>query len=256
MASEFLFKLKTRSRKIALYSREHIDLEAFSEVRPRDVVVETVPFPHFVVDDFFKPEIYQGLSEQFKNIQEKGFLEGTWSPDYFHRFDIDYDGYVYSPPPTLDSSNPTSIFFSLEWNWFFSKIFKQFTAFETMMAFHHHPIGDRTGFVHHDNADKTFSLQMQLSNGVVYSEGAPPTYQSRRKIALLYFLNNDGWEEGDGGEIGLYSADKNELLKKVAPINNRLLAFQISPLSMHAFQQNHKERNSIVQWFHVPGEYA
>ena len=75
-------------------------------------------------------------------------------------------------------------------------------------------------------------------------------------MAILFFLETDGWKEGDGGETGLYSADGKTLLKKVAPLNNRLLAFQISPLSMHAFQKNNTERNSVVQWLHAPAELA
>ena len=250
-------KLAVRMQKVALYSRERIDLEAFTDVRARDVTIIREPYPHIVVDDFFKPHIYQGLCTQFDEMKRKGFIEVPWSPDYFHQFNMDYDGYVYAPPATLDASNPLSVFFSLEWSWFFSKLFRQFTGFETSFAFHHHPPGNRTGFVHHDNTDKHFSPLRRLANGVMYGEG-PDTdpIVGHRKITMLYFLGNDAWQEGDGGETGLYSADGKTLVKKVAPINNRLLAFQISEKSMHAFQENHKDRDSIVQWFHVPPEFA
>ncbi len=257
MPSVFFTKLAIRTRKVALYSRDQINLEAFTDKRASDILVNPEPFPHIVVDDFFNPATYQALCGQFNTILEKGFLEGSWGPDYFHRFDIDYDGFVCTITGTLDAGNPTSLFFSLGWNWLFSKIFRQFVGFETSFAFHHHPPGDRTGFVHHDNVDKHFSPARQLANGVIYGEGPESDpIVSRRKIALLYFLNNDGWQEGDGGEVGLYSADKETLIKKVAPINNRMLAFQISERSMHAFQENRKNRNSIVQWFHVAPEFA
>lgn len=254
IGAHFPFKLRTRARKLALYSRDRIDLDRFANKRAHKAYIEQAPFPHLVIDDFLKPDAYRELSEKFDDIKSRGFIEEQWGNDYFHRFEVEYDGYVYTPLPTLDPANPLSLFFSLEWNWLFSKLFRQFTTFETTIAFHHHPAGDRTGFVHHDSADKPFSLQMELPNGVIYGDGAPPRYASRRKIALLYFLNNDGWREGDGGEIGLYAADGKSLTKKVAPLNNRLLAFQISPASMHAFQGNVRERNSIVQWFHAPGE--
>lgn len=257
MASAALFKLRTRIEKFALYHRDRIDLDAFTDIRDRTVTVEQSPFPHIVIDDFFKPEAYRALADRFMSVRQRGFLEGPWSPDYFHKFEIDYDGYVYTPVPTLDPADPMSVFYSLEWNWFFSKIFRQFTTLETSVAFHHHPPGNRTGFVHHDNADKRFSPVRRLPNGVLYGEGreTDPLVR-RRKIAFIYFLANDGWQEGDGGEIGLYSPDGKTLITKVAPINNRLLTFQISPISQHAFQENKRERNSVVQWLHVPGELA
>ena len=251
-----LLKWKTWAEMLALYSRDRIDMVPFTDVRDRNIRVEPAPFPHIVLDDFFIPDVYRGLSERFAAIARRGFLEEKWSPEYFHKFDIDYDGYVYTPSPTLNPTDPTSLFYSLEWNWFFSKIFRQFVTFETMLAYHHHPPGNRTGFVHNDNTDRPFSRERRLPNGVVYADGPPPSYRSRRKMALLFFLNNDGWKEGDGGETGLYSADGETLVKKVAPLNNRLLAFQISPISQHAFQENWRDRNSVVQWFHVPGELA
>jgi hypothetical protein len=257
MRSPTLFKLRTRLEKVALYHRDPVDLDAFTDVRDRRLALESAPFPHIIIDDFFKPDAYRMLAEQFATVQRRGFLEEAWSPDYFHRFEIDYDGYVYTPPPTLERTDPLSVFFSLEWNWFFSKLFRQFTTFETAPAFHHHPAGNRTGFVHHDNADKHFSPLRRLPNGVMYGEGnASDPLIRRRKIAILYFLENDSWKEGDGGEVGFYSADGKTLITKVAPLNNRLLAFQISPISQHAFQGNRRERNSIVQWFHAPGEFA
>ncbi|MDO8408304.1 MAG: 2OG-Fe(II) oxygenase [bacterium] len=257
MLSAFLTKFSVRAQKVAFYSHDRVDFEVATDTRARDIQVVPEPFPYIIVDDFFKPHIYHSLCIQFDEVKRRGLLEEPWSPDRFHRFNMDYDGYVYTPPPTLNRADPMSIFFSLEWNWFFSKIFRQFTGFETVVAFHHHPSGNRTGFVHHDNVDKRFSPLRRLANGVMYGEGAASDpVVAHRKIALLYFLGNDEWQEGDGGETGLYSADGKALVKKVAPINNRLLAFQISPISMHAFQENLKERNSIVQWFHVPPELA
>jgi len=257
MPTAFLRKFSVRAQKVALYSRDRIDISTHIEARTRNIKVISEPFPHVVIDNFFNSETYRVLTANFGEVKRRGFLDARWSPDFFHRFDMDYDGYVYAPAGTLDPGDPLSVFFSLEWNWFFSKIFRQFTGFETSFAFHHHPPGNRTGFVHHDNVDKHFSPARRLANGVMYGEG-PETdpIVAHRKIALLYFLGSDAWQEGDGGETGLYSADGKTLVKNVPPINNRLLAFQISEKSMHAFQENSKDRDSIVQWFHCPPELA
>lgn len=257
MLSDSFTTWAARAQKVALYWRDRIDLEAFTDKRAKDIAVTREPFPHIVINDFFKPAVYESLCARFAEIQQRGFLDGSWSPDHFHRFNIDYDGFVYEPRGTLDLPDPLAVFFCLEWQWFFSKIFQQQSGFEISLAFHHHPPGNRTGFVHHDNVDKHFSPARRLANGVFYGEGAPSEpIVARRKIALIYFLGNEAWREGDGGETGFYSNDGRTLIKKVAPVNNRLLAFQISPVSMHAFQENRRPRDSIVQWFHVPPELA
>jgi len=68
----------------------------------------------------------------------------------------------------------------------------------------------------------------------------------------MFYLANKPWQEGDGGETGLYANyNKNSLVKKIAPVNNRLFAFEISPVSFHGFLNNKKsERNTITHWIH------
>ena len=73
-----------------------------------------------------------------------------------------------------------------------------------------------------------------------------------RSIALIVYLGNDAVTDADGGGTGLYAPRGVAPAKVVAPQPNRLLAFQISPKSFHAFQTNATERNSITQWFHTP----
>ncbi len=255
MQSKTLFKIKTGIQKFALLSKEDIDLENFTDHKPKDIAVIKDPYPYIIVDDFFKPEVYQGLCEEFNKIKNKGFSESRKrNPNQFYRFDMDYDGYVFVPPPTLDKNNPLSFFFSLQWNRFMSHVFKQFTTFETRFAFHHHPVGDRTGFVHNDDVDMSFSSRMMLQNGVIYEEENPSDIKRRRILSILLYLNNDDWKEGDGGGTGIYAKDKKTLLKVVNPKNNRLFVFQTGPDSNHAFQTNKTPRSSLIQWFHVPPE--
>jgi hypothetical protein len=248
-----LFKLNTRIKKFALSSQEDMELENFTSVRAKDVAVINDPFPHLVIENFLKPEIYEALCQQFNEIKKRGLSrDKTDNREQFHAFDMNYDGYVYKPSGTVDPKNPLSLFYSLAWNSFFSKLFDQFTTFETTFAFHHHPAGDRTGFVHHDYSDKRFNSNSSLSNGMIWDNQEPCDLVRRRIISILFYLNNDVWKLGDGGETGIYSADQKKLLKTVPPINNSIFAFQTSQRSMHAFQGNKTERNSFVQWFHIP----
>jgi len=223
---------------------------------PRITTMESLPFPHIIADNFFKEEIYEKLLNHFRSVLDRGFSEED-DATKFHPFldlkgEYEYDGYVYVPRPEEEPS--LEVFFTLAWNLFFSKTFRQSTGWCTSLAYHHHPAGDQTGFVHHDNAFRAFSPHNQLSNGVIFRENSKDTasFQEMRAIALLYYLGDNPWKEGDGGETGIYQSSKESPMKLVAPKNNRLFAFEISPRSLHAFQENFKPRSSIVQWFHAP----
>lgn len=224
--------------------------------------VSNDPFPHIIVDDFLKDEPYRRLLAHFNSVVARGFSEGG---DYkrFHPFfnltgKYAYDGYLYIP----DAREPIMPVFpyTVAWNLLFASMFKRPTGWCTSFAYHYHPPHNRTGFVHSDFSSKMFSPVDRLRNGVIFRdrEGPQtvPTFKEQRTIALIYYLGNDDWKEGDGGETGLYVSETSTPATLVAPKNNRLLAFEISPKSFHAFQENKTVRTSIVQWFHVDEQWG
>jgi len=253
-------KLKIDKQRGAI--KESFPLHEYFD--PGSLFVETYPFPHVVVDNFFKDRVYQKLSCHFQRVLRRGFSRKEnlkrFEPFLNLKGKYAYDGYVYVPWYGEDQA--LDVFFSVEWNNFFSNIFKQITSWSTSMAYHHHPSGNRTGFVHHDHAEKEFTHNNELPNGVIFQEGHKTSrfsaldvdvFKEYRSIALIYYLGGTKeWKKGDGGETGLYVREGDSPVKLVAPINNRLLAFKISPHSFHAFQENHTPRSSIVQWFHSP----
>ncbi len=224
-------------------------------VRTGDVILVEEPFRHIVVDDFFTNEAYQDLCRVF-NAQLKKGLSETRSRDLFMRSPSGYDAYLFTPDPRGDY--PLSVFNSLPWIFSFSSLFDISPSMETKLEFHCHSPGSDDGWAHNDYNLCSFREE-KLSNGVnpwyhqcVYTDDVhgkqSGTLKRMRSVAILYFLNNS-WKDGDGGEVGLYV--NKQVVKKVAPINNRLLAFEISPTSFHGFLKNHAhERNSIIQWLH------
>lgn len=258
-----LFRLFTAVDKYQKSLDEDFDLKEYIQPHALSVKLELYPFRYAVIDDFFKPEFFEKISQYHQSLLSQGVSDNVKDTHKFHRFDekIDYDGYVFSPRPT--TQEPLKLFFSLKWNIFFSKLFHKPTTFGTNFALHHHTPKDRTGWVHHDYATYIFPHKLVLSNGVTATVGEEESYpedpkvyklffKQKRTIAIIYYLNNPEWKDGDGGETGLYSSkDKKSLVKKIAPVNNRLLVFDVSPASFHAFQENLKERNSVVQWFHA-----
>ena len=256
---KFLQNHELRMRKLKGSLKEDIELDDY--IQGQKMVIEKTPFPHFVVDNFFKEEYYQSLCKDFQVIFDRGLSE-VRDRNKFHPFlelkgELAYDGYSYPLWPGENKS--TDLFFSVEWNMFISKLCKTKTSLCTSLSYHYHPPGDRTGFVHSDDVEKGFLRNDELPTGVFFREydqtkfkpKNPFVFTEYRRIALLYYLNNT-WEEGDGGETGIYASIKGPLAKSVEPKNNRLFAFEISDKSFHAFQQNKTSRSSIIQWFYVP----
>ena len=252
MIKKHLERFRVTCQKYIGAEREDFSLADDGVPLLQNVTVISEPFPHIVVDNFFSETKYNLLVTFFSSIFSRGLSEDMHGSEKFHVFDMDYDGYVFRPTPTLAKENPLAFFYSIEWNRYFSSLFGQFTTLETNVALHHHPQGDRTGFVHNDFSNKHFS-QKRLTNTVApfVTDKGENTIESRRIIALIYYLDNDNWNESDGGETGLYDIDTVTLVKKVAPLNNRLFAFHISEQSFHAFQKNLRPRNSLIQWFHI-----
>jgi hypothetical protein len=251
-------KLNIDKRRGAL--AEEFDLFTALNQSASKLQVLNNPFPHIIIDNFFRQPVYEGLRDHFTRVLQRGLSE-TNDPTRFHAFvdlrgEFQYDGYLYVP--RFGEEKNLQIFFSLAWNLIFSKLFDQPTSYCTTLAYHHHPTGNKTGFVHHDYSTKWFSHDDALPNGVIFRSHdkerlrgeEPRAFPQVRTIALIYYLDDATWHSGDGGETGLYQSKVQSPIKLVAPLNNRLLAFQISPKSFHAFQENFKPRSSIVQWFH------
>lgn len=256
-----LFSAKTRRTP----AQEDVNISKDITFSPDSLALISVPFPHIVIPNCFTPDYYAELCEAYARVQLRGFSETSdYRVDQFHRFDINYDGYTYSPEPSIDAANALRVFFSAEWNRLFSRLFNQMLNLETKLVFHYHPAGNRSGHVHHDHIARAPAEATLLSNGVtafspsssISSSYLGPDYQpkpdeSLQAISIIYYLHNDSWIPGDGGETGIYGHDGRTLVKKIAPLNNTLLAFKTSPHSFHRFLSNEKKRSSFVQFFHT-----
>lgn len=77
---------------------------------------------------------------------------------------------------------------------------------------------------------------------------------NRRINAILYL--NPGWEEGWGGEIGFYDATGDKLVKKIAPLHNRLVIFDTNDFSFHGMPDplnfpDNRARQSIILYYYT-----
>ncbi len=77
---------------------------------------------------------------------------------------------------------------------------------------------------------------------------------NRRLNAILYL--NPNWKDGWGGEFGLYDSTGDNLIKKVAPLFNRLVIFDTNDFSYHGLPDplNFPEddsRKSIILYYYT-----
>jgi Rps23 Pro-64 3,4-dihydroxylase Tpa1-like proline 4-hydroxylase len=77
---------------------------------------------------------------------------------------------------------------------------------------------------------------------------------NRRINAIIYL--NPGWQEGWGGEFGLYDSTGDNLVKKVAPLFNRLVIFDTNDYSYHGLPDplnfpKEEVRKSIILYYYT-----
>jgi Rps23 Pro-64 3,4-dihydroxylase Tpa1-like proline 4-hydroxylase len=194
-----------------------------------------MPFKHVVIDSFFPENFAKNLLEKFPDISSSMWertndadievkLRTMWKSE----FDIP-DGIVEAVRILNSSLFLNSM----------SKLF----GIEKIMP------------------DPYFSgggLNVTVSGGLldVHVDGNyhDASGLNRRLNAIIY-LNPD-WVDGWGGEFGLYDSTGDNLLKKVAPLFNRLVIFDTNDYSFHGLPDplnfpDDKVRKSIILYFYT-----
>jgi len=134
-------------------------------------------------------------------------------------------------------------------------------------ALHHHPPGSVTGWIHTDYCSAWFdeAVSGRFPNRLTcgYFEGEVKSVTARpveyvRAATMIYYLDNDDWRPGDGGETAVYSTPSGAgPMALIAPISNTAVLFECTPHSYHRFIENRRiARNSIVLWLHCTLEEA
>jgi len=140
-------------------------------------------------------------------------------------------------------------------------------------AIHSHPLNSRSGWIHTDYCSAWFNDPSFNQHCFCFADRSKCDYFSGKKLkddampveyarvgTLIYFLGNDKWQTGYGGETVLFNSSvktSNTRTKFIAPENNTLLFFECSPHSYHSFITNVVQpRNSIIFWLHCTVEDA
>jgi hypothetical protein len=234
------------------------------------------PFPHAFVDEVFVPEFAAELDAACaKVLSGERLRHFGW-----------YDAHAWNFSET--TSGPLRVFITPEWRDMVASVLGVRVTPHVAGGIHHHDIGSANGMVHSDYNPVYFPLidepagdrkrpaagagsrrragsgtlapvQLSQANLVGYTTGVAERpgveiVPVARAVVFLYYLGNEPWVRGDGGETGLYRRSSDPVDRPAAaipPRNNTLVAFECTPSSFHSFITNRRlERNCVIAWFH------
>jgi hypothetical protein len=225
----------------------------------------THPFPHIRVANVFVATVYERLAAACRSVLATGSdMAGSARLAYYG---AKFDGHIF--PFRNGLSGPLGIFVSRAWVELLARATGVDATVDVNGALHHHAKGSKSGFVHKDYSACWF-IDQPRPDGVHVSDNEYRTGKTTvpgavarervRAVAMIYYLNNPPWAEGDGGETGLYlraDDDVEHPAAAVPPINNSMLVFECSPDSYHSFISNRRNpRNSVAMWLHRTKESA
>jgi hypothetical protein len=222
------------------------------------------PFPHHVARDVFPAATYQKLAGAFRSVLDRGLSE----PNDGRRLSRRMKGYDAYSLTLTRLGGPLEVFQTRRWHDHLAEVSGVEGTRDVSAALHHHKLGSDNGKVHND-LNPAFFVDHSKDDGVNLNDPKLCHYQTGevyaagftaratvRAVAMLYYLDNPAWQEGDGGETGLYRTPRDPVVQpaaKVPPVNNTLLLFECTPTSYHSFLQNRKHvRNSVILWLHRP----
>lgn len=230
------------------------------------------PFPHVHIENFFKPEFYKDCCDFFNSILGKG-LSDEFNPYKFSRYSFEYYNAFFWQMPQ-QSSSPISEFLSIKWVEYFSDLFGVELTNEVSFELRHHKADINpsiTSYVHNDfyvvgfpknipNKNELFQYYFQCPYLLASPEDEKLVNKRMRSVVAFIYLNNEPWKEENGGSTALYrSTNLDKEIKRIPPISNSMLAFEITPCSYHSYVNNNTvNRNTIMLWFHstIPSKTA
>lgn len=222
------------------------------------------PFKYLIIDNLLKPEIYDKICKKFPElISRRSHPHGQVGTNPNNV----YEAIIYGLIPE-DCIQGFEFFIDPLWKNWLSELFNIIFNEHTTYSVHFHKGSkekpSKSGWSHKDlsicSAINDSSKEIKIVHDCNYADDSNDQIHTNkiiRSVANLYYLNNiENPTEEDGGGTGIYTSyNMNDFTKSILPINNRLFAFEISPISYHAFIGAKFDRSAIVQWFHSNPSY-
>jgi hypothetical protein len=242
-------------------------MERLPELNPKgEWCVYQRPFRHIRAERVFRTDVYQSLEGAFLSLMSAKEINADGEPGFGQR--AGYDALILGLRQNLASHFVP--LFERRWIDFLAGLVDLPALPQIDGALHHIPVNSRSGWIHNDFCSGWFDAK-GTGNTVFpdrtecdYFTGTPKSPDAQpqefiRAATMIFYLQNDGWKDGCGGETGLYACSRAGLgeMCAVAPANNSLLLFECSPHSYHSLIANPgSQRNSIILWLHSSVENA
>tara|TARA_B110001450_G_C17534601_1_gene446036 strand:- start:75 stop:857 length:783 start_codon:yes stop_codon:yes gene_type:complete len=180
--------------------------------------LESKPFPHFIVDNFFAPEVAKSLEEEFPN-----FDSSIWH-EYGNAIEIKKTCNNWNVFPELTYK----VFTYLNSEAFTKKLSEN--LFSNMPLFSDFGLNGGGWHIHKQGG--------KLNTHLDYS--VHPKLGLQRKLNIIVYLNSN-WKSEWGGSLGLWGnesdAKPGELKKQIQPIFNRAVIFDTTCNSWHGLPE-------------------
>ena len=206
-----------------------------NKLSSNDSQFDNSPFKHLCIDNFFPADFANELLESFPDLDDKDLWDISNDPEIEVKMRSNWTSEFDIPEKIVDAiriMNSASFLQSLSKALGIPKLIP----------------------------DPYFSgggLNVTVSGGLldVHVDGNyhDATGLHRRVNAILYL--NPGWQDGWGGEFGLYDNKGEKLIKKIAPLHNRFMAFDTNDFSFHGlpdplnFPEGNARRSIILYYY-------
>ena len=210
-----------------------------AEIISEDSNFSELPFKHLYCDNFFSTEFANALLDSFPKLDNSDLWDSSNDPEIEVKMRSKWQSEFDIPDTIVDAIRV------LNSSLFLKSVSEKFDIPKLM------PDPYFTGG----------GLNVTVSGGLldVHVDGNyhDASGLNRRINAILYL--NPGWQEGWGGEFGLYDETGDKLIKKIAPIHNRLVIFDTNDKSFHGLPDplNFPEglaRRSIILYYYTKDE--
>lgn len=233
--------------------------------RDAQFTLSSHPYNHLIVEDLFDEGTAFALSAFFNDVIRSGRQVGKVGEEG----SLIYEAINFTPSVEHVRHSPVSHIASTELKNLLAGVFDLQLDENLMVGMHRHNPPSKAGWTHTDFAVVSFpNIPPNHGGQRVYFDGCgcnysddskhrqPETIKTARAIACLYYTANPTWSPGMGGETGIYLPDGKTQVSAVPPKNNLLFAFEISPLSYHAYLgSNVMQRSTYIWWYHAAPGY-
>jgi len=206
-----------------------------AKVISEDSNFSELPFKHLYCDNFFSTEFANALLDSFPKLDNSDLWDSSNDPEIEVKMRSKWQSEFDIPDTIIDAIRV------LNSSLFLKSVSEKFDIPKLM------PDPYFTG----GGLNVTVSgglLEVRVDGNYHDASGL-----NRRINAILYL--NPGWQEGWGGEFGLYDETGDNLIKKIAPIHNRLVIFDTNDKSFHGlpdplnFPEGHARRSIILYYY-------